>query len=132
MEKNKKIAILAILIIIILVILIMPRGAGKQQARPRQAPVSMQEQRLPPQSRGKRRSDFADWGRNPFIWEGKVTPVSDLDLSGIIWDKAAPYAIINGMVVRPGDEISGKTIKDIEPNSVVLTDGQNDYILELK
>ncbi|UCB57584.1 MAG: hypothetical protein JSV30_03105 [Candidatus Omnitrophota bacterium] len=129
MKKNKKIAILAALIIITLVIWIMPRGAGKRQSPPRQAPVSMQEQ---PVSRIKTRSDFTDWGRNPFIWEGKVTPVSDLDLSGIIWDKSAPYAIINGMIVRPGDEISGKIIKDIEPNSVVLTDGQNDYILELK
>ena len=132
MEKNKKIAIL-VAFIIIAIFIWMPRGGKKGRVSPpKQMPASTQEAAPRIKARRKQRSEFADWGRNPFVWLEKTGPLSGLSLSGIVWDEAAPYAIISGTVVRAGDEIAGKIVKGIEPNRVILTDGQNDYVLELK
>lgn len=40
--------------------------------------------------------------------------------------------MINESIVRVGDKITDKTVKQIEKNRVILTDGTKDYVLELQ
>ena len=41
-----------------------------------------------------------------------------LTLNGIVWSVDAPVALLNGSMVRPGDEVLDTTILAIEPNRV--------------
>jgi len=59
-------------------------------------------------------------------------PVLDLKVSGILLDQNIPTAIINSKVVKIGDVISGKTIVDIEKETVILMEDGDLYILELR
>lgn len=132
MEKNKKLTILIILIIVGIIVW-MPKGKRKQKISLERAPVSLEKPVAEITPAQRKKSEFTDWGRNPFVWpKGVASPVSDLTLSGIIWDEKAPYALINGSIVHTGDEIAGKTVKRIEQDKVILTDGSADYVLELK
>ncbi len=84
----------------------------------------------------RKRTEFVDWGRNPFAWlqrDEKAGGVSNLTLFSIMWDdKGARAATINESIVRVGDKITDKTVKQIEQNRVILTDGTKDYVLELQ
>lgn len=55
---------------------------------------------------------------------------SGVDLTGILWDKDKPLAIIDGEIVKVGSTIAGKTIMEIKKNSVILSDGK--VLTELK
>jgi hypothetical protein len=84
-------------------------------------------------------SDFrlltSDWGRNPFAWpkgEEEVGGISGLALSCIIWNDEGTQAVIDRAIVRVGDKIGDKTVKRIEQNRVILTEGTKDYVLELQ
>lgn len=82
----------------------------------------------------RKRTEFVDWGRNPFArlqTEKATSNVSDLKLVAIMWDDKKPSAFINKRIVSTGDKIDDKTVKQIKQNEVVLTDGTNDYVLEL-
>jgi len=83
----------------------------------------------------RKRTEFVDWGRNPFTFpqrEEEIGSISNLRLSCIIWNDKEAQAFINESIVRVGDKITDKTVKQIEPNRVILTDGTKDYVLELK
>jgi len=83
----------------------------------------------------RKRTEFVDWGRNPFAWpkrEEEVGGISDLALSCIIWNDEGTQAVIGKSIVRVGDKIGDKTVKRIEQNRVILTDGTKDYVLELQ
>ena len=83
----------------------------------------------------RRRTEFVDWGKNPFTSpqrEEKVGSISNLSLLCIVLNDKEDQAFINGSVVHVGDKITDKTVKQIEPNRVILTDGTNDYVLELQ
>jgi len=129
MDKNKKIAILVVLVIVAAVVW-APRGRKTSSGGAKDSLPSIQAAAAQAKPLQRKRTEFVDWGRDPFVWGG--LGVSGLALSGIIWDEQAPYAIINGKIVHPGDEISGKTVKSIEPTQVILTDGSKDYPLNLK
>ncbi|HTL70517.1 MAG TPA: hypothetical protein VL404_04410 [Candidatus Eisenbacteria bacterium] len=61
------------------------------------------------------------WKRDPFLSEASASAVaSRLKLDGIVWDEKAPYAMINGKVVKVGDTIEGYRILEIKPGAVVL------------
>jgi hypothetical protein len=64
--------------------------------------------------------------RDPFtavpIVSEKV-PQSGVDLTGILWDKDKPLAIIDGEVVKKGERVGSKTIIDIKKDRVILSDG---------
>lgn len=59
--------------------------------------------------------------RPPGSDEELVSGISGLSLQGIVFDpQTESYAIINGKVVRRGDEIEGMTITDIAPLTVTI------------
>lgn len=58
---------------------------------------------------------------------------SDMNLEGVIFDaQGQSLAIINGKVVKAGDNIGGYTVIEISQTKVELTKGIEKYILELK
>ncbi len=85
----------------------------------------------------KKRTEFVGWGRDPFAKlqtekeEKKVGGVSKLKLGAIMWDDKNSSVFINGKIVGVGDKIDDKTVKQIERDRVILTDGTIDYILKL-
>ena len=129
--QNKKLAIL-IALIIMMIIAWVPKGRRRQQVSPK-VPVSIEKPmpKITPVQR--KRTGFADWWRNPFVWyrEGSEA-LAGLTLSGIVWDNEASYAIINGAIVHAGDVIAGKTVKRIESDKVILSDGLRNYVLKLE
>ncbi len=64
----------------------------------------------------------------PIITEKNTQP--GLALTGILWDKIKPLAIIDGEVVKKGDRIADKAVVDIKRDSVILSDGQE--FIEIK
>lgn len=64
----------------------------------------------------------------PIISEENIQ--SGFALTGIVWDKIRPLAIIDSEVVKKGDRIADKTVVDIKRNSVILSDGQE--FIEIK
>ena len=56
----------------------------------------------------------------------------DLKIEGIVWDKINPYVIINGLVVREGEEIFGYEVVKIEERQVTLSEGIEVFILKLR
>lgn len=61
----------------------------------------------------------------PAIKTAKAKKIKKLELTGITYRKApgASSAIINGAVVKAGDQIEGYKIEGISPESVTITDG---------
>jgi len=53
-----------------------------------------------------------------------------VDLTGILWDKDKPLAIIDGEIVKKGARVGNKTVEDIKKDGVILSDGQ--ILTELK
>ncbi len=49
---------------------------------------------------------------------------SEISLTGILWDKAKPLAIIDGNVVKKGERVGNKTVVDIKRDRVILSDGE--------
>lgn len=49
---------------------------------------------------------------------------SGVDLTGILWDKDRPLAIIDGEIVKKGARVANKTIVEIKKDRVILSDGQ--------
>jgi len=46
-----------------------------------------------------------------------------LSLSGILWDKSRPLAVINGKIAKVGDRVDNSVIVDIKQDRVILSDG---------
>lgn len=55
-----------------------------------------------------------------------------LTLTGIIWDKDNPLAIINDSMLRKGDALGANKVIEIRPDSVTLNDGVNNIELTLE
>ena len=71
------------------------------------------------------------------IFVSKFRPVAterktDLKLEGITYNPQRPTAIIDDNVVRSGSEIGGFKVKEILPDTVILTDGTEDISLTIE
>ncbi|MFC1699281.1 hypothetical protein ACFL1I_04900 [Candidatus Omnitrophota bacterium] len=131
-ENSKKIIILIVLVIVMIFVW-MPKKRPRPKPPTADRQVSLTSENIQPglKPSARKRSEFVDWGRNPFAWS-RDYGAAELKLSGIIWDQQAPYAIISGVVVHIGEQIGGKTVKDIKPSQVILIEGANEYILLLE
>lgn len=75
-----------------------------------------------------------EWVRDPFHFpqkQIKKADVADLTLTGIIYDKESPMAVINDVIIHEGDMIGGAVVKEIRSDSVVLEKAGRSYTLEL-
>lgn len=135
MQRNSKVAILIVLMTVVIFVW-APKGKKAKDVAPTTSSVAF-EQAIPVIGEvPRKRTEFVDWGRNPFAWpqrDEKAGGVSNLTLFSIMWnDKGARAAAINESIVRVGDKITDKTVKRIEQNRVILTNGTDDYVLELQ
>lgn len=66
--------------------------------------------------------------RDPFTGT-LLTPNKFLEdqqkLSGIFRDKDSAVAVIDGKIVKEGEQVGSKTVKEIKEDRVILTDGQH-------
>ena len=53
-------------------------------------------------------------------------------LTGILWDKIKPLAIINAEVVKKGSRLDDKVVVDIKRDRVILSDGQEFFEIKLE
>lgn len=70
------------------------------------------------------------WGRDPFSRGSTGNQAGGLSLSGILWDAQAPIVIINGQMLRIGEEVEGYRITQITPEYVAVTDGAETFQLQ--
>ena len=98
---------------------------------PAQAAVEAPAPMLSLRERQRAQAARWSWSRDPFARGPAVVGVAGLALTGIIWDQAAPMAIINGEVMQLGQEIDGYRLLEIKPDRVWLSDGDNLFQLLL-
>lgn len=55
-----------------------------------------------------------------------------LELGGIAWSEAGPYALLNGRVVGIGESVSGFIVREIDPLQVILEGQDRKLVLRLK
>lgn len=60
-----------------------------------------------------------------------VPPPPGLKLTGILWQRERPLAIVNGRLVGPGDTISRCRVLRIEPGCVVVWSQNHEYTFSL-
>lgn len=133
MHRNSKSAILIVLVTAVIFVWV-PKGKKTKDA-PSATPLVAFDRATPATgSAPGKRTEFVDWGRDPFARpQGEETGVvPDLSLLCIIRNDEGALAFINESIVRVGDKIADKTVKRIEQNRVILTDGRKDYILKMQ
>ncbi len=132
--QNKKVVILIILSVFAAISLIhgltaRPKAISAPPAIT--APGSMvPAQGILSVERRAKRSKFTSWKKSPFVPSG-LPASSDLVLSGIIWNKDKPKAMIGDMIVSKGANIAGNTVVDIKSDRVILNDGTKDFELKM-
>ncbi len=62
----------------------------------------------------------------------KAPPIASLKLDGIVWGGFEPRAIINGKMVKAGDQVSGFEIVEIKKDGVRLSRDGEEQILPQK
>ncbi len=131
MKRNSKLAILIVLVTSAIFVW-MPKGKKAKDVS-QNISLAAFDQTIPLiKAVPKKRTEFADWGRNPFAkLQTETSDVSELKLSAIMWGDKKLSASINKKIVSVGDKINDKTVKQIERDRVILTDGINDYVLKL-
>ncbi len=136
--QNKKLVILIVLSAIAVFTLIhgittTPRGKRRYSAR--LTPGQDERDRsaeIIQDKRQKKKSRYASLGRNPFMPKGtKATGFRRLILNGIVLDEDGYKAIINDTIVGIGDKVNKNTVVDIRKDSVVLSDGVDNFELRL-
>jgi hypothetical protein len=130
MKRNSKITILVFLLAIVAFIW-APKGK-----KPASVSADTFENEITITTAAvKKRTSFDDWGRDPFIWpenEKQTNEILSLTIYAITWQGEQSEAMIDDKLVRVGDRIAGKTVKRIEKNRVILTDGEKEYTITMK
>jgi len=133
MQRNSKLAILIVFMTVAIFVWV-PKGKKTKDVSSTASSVIFDQAMPVIRAVPRKRTEFVDWGRNPFTFPQReeVGSISNLTLSCIIWNSEKPSAFINESIVCVGDKITDKTVKRIEQNRVILTDGTEDYVLELR
>ncbi len=134
MQRNSKLAILIVFMTVAIFVWV-PKGKKTKDVSSTTSSVTFGQAISVTRAVPRKRTEFVDWGRNPFTFsqrKGKVGSVSNLRLLCIIVTDEGAQAAINESIVRVGDKITDKTVKRIEQNRVILTNGTKDYVLELQ
>lgn len=128
MDKNRKQVIVLVIVLVLFFGLIL---AGMIKPKAKQASVlsnaasqaATGENKAPVRQKRKK-SAFETISRDPFSVGKAAAAVSgELLLSGIIWDPQKPYCIIDGKVVKVGDNVSGAKVMEITRDSVTIKTG---------
>jgi hypothetical protein len=72
------------------------------------------------------------WGRDPFAQPTKQGAMAGtLSLTSILYSPASAVAVINGQVVRAGDDVDGRRVVSIGRDYVVVREGKITRRLEV-
>lgn len=72
------------------------------------------------------------WGRDPFALPSKEAAISgELTLTAILYHPQSQLAIVNGRMVKVGDEIEGRQVVAIDPDHIVIREGKLTRRLEV-
>ena len=138
--QDKKVIALIILVVLAAISLIYGITASPKRGA-KSTTVAMKEvTEMPPQAaettvgsvRRAKRSQYKMWKRNPFSSGQADSTMSDLTLSGIVWNKSRPKAMIGDAIVVKGDTIGNNRVVDIQPDKVILNDGTKDFELRIE
>ncbi|MFA4992493.1 MAG: hypothetical protein WC571_00830 [Candidatus Omnitrophota bacterium] len=83
----------------------------------------------------EKESDSLELKRDPFTSAPIISEKnmqSGFCLTGILWDKLKPLAIIDGQIAKKGDRIGNKEVVDIKRDRVILSDGQEFFEIKLE
>lgn len=72
-------------------------------------------------------SQLIELKRDPFTASPiiiKKETQSGIELTGILWDKEKPLAVIDGKIVKEGQRVGDKTVMEIKQDRVILSDGE--------
>jgi hypothetical protein len=73
--------------------------------------------------------------QSPFLFSGAVRPAPgrspSFQLTGILWDPATPTAVVNGILLKPGDRIQGWRLVLLTSDAVLLARGGEEVFLSL-
>jgi len=134
MKRNSKLAILIVFMSVAIFVWV-PRSKKTQNVSLTASSITS-DQAIPMiNAVPTKRTEFVDWARDPFTRpqrKEEVGSVSNLALLCIILNDKEAQAFINESTVRVGDKITDKTVKQIDQNRVILTDGTKDYVLKLR
>ena len=142
MNKKDKIqlAITGVLIIILIILLI---GSFRGKKHPKAVPIVKKNEPSQSQTADKNikksedmyakleeESKRLELKRDPFSRQPKIA--SGPYLSGIVWDKEHPTAIINDTIVGISEEVMGHRVIDIQKDRVILFNGTKSVVLNLE
>lgn len=137
MQRNRKLVILAVFMTVAILVWV-PRSKRITSASATISPATLDQTMPTAGTLLRKRTEFADWGRDPLAQpqkeneEEKDNGLSNLRLAAIMWSDQEPTAFVNDAIMHVGDRVADKTVKRIEHNSVILTDGTKDYVLRLQ
>lgn len=134
MQRWRELAILIVLVIVAIRVW-APRAGKETIILPVKTSIASEQAITAGAEVPNERSKFVDWGRNPFVWSQREESTgggSNVRLRAIMLCGEEVRAALNESIVRVGDRIADKTVKRIERDRVILTDGTKDYILELQ
>ena len=84
-----------------------------------------------PLSWGSRTEPF----QSPFLFPGALHPAPgrapSFQLTGILWDPATPTAVVNGALLKPGDQIQGWRLVLLTSSAVLLAKEEEEILLSL-
>jgi hypothetical protein len=65
------------------------------------------------------------WGRDPFATPTKQEAMAGtLSLTAILYHQSSSVAVLNGQVVRVGDEVDGRQVVSIDRDHVMVREGK--------
>lgn len=134
MKRSNKLA-LCIFLMVAAIFVWVPKPRMTKGVSPIPSSNTLNQTIPVPKAVSRNRTEFVDWPRNPFVWPGgkkETVNISHLEVFAIILHGREAEAMINESIVRVGDKIADKTVKQIEQNRVILTDGTKDYILDFE
>lgn len=110
---------------------ILPAAAG-----PKAMPASQTDQKINSKDLYnllEKDAQLIELKRDPFTAVPiiiKKEAQSGIELTGILWDKEKPLAVIDGRIVKEGQRVGDKTVIEIKQDRVILSDG--DFFSEVK
>ena len=132
-KETIELTVIAILVLILIFLSLKAMKKGEKVAMAPSVKIQPLEQKvtvpvaLPAV---KEKTDLATISPSSDVPSAPEKDTLEKSLTGILWSKNNPEAIIKHTVVRIGDTVDGKKIVDIQKDKVILNDGTKDLELE--
>ena len=126
--KKEQIEIIAVAVLVLFFLIFLSSTLKKYRKSPAQSTKSVSRGAARPASftqaveKSKQTKVPQNWGRDPFVLQerGAGAGVGSLVLSGIIWDRKNPRAIVNNEIYKAGDKIGKVEILEIKEDSIIV------------